>query len=498
MADNLDDIIMEAATRFEVPPSYINALIQQESGRKQFAESPRGAMGYMQVMPATYEGLRKQHGLGDDPFDTRNNILAGTAYLKEMATRFGSPQSAFAAYNMGPAGFERYQKGQQGMPAETSTYVSALTKKLGLGAEQDGAEVPVRPEPKQVPTEPVATVPPPGLLQPATPKPQQGLLADGPAEPALNKWEYITNGALKGLAPMMGAQPTRVSFGQVLAGLGNGMASGKAGYDAAVTARQDNLLKRALTQSEIVKNLRPDATKSNLTDDQKEFQLAQAEGYKGSFMDYMREIKEAGRPNTTVTVENAGLKKAAEKMAEMDVKRVETLRESAETLRGLLPDLATFEAANQEFSTGAFGNGLLGLQKMMGRLGVELPGTTEGEVMGAIQSRLAPAMRAPGSGASSDRDVQMFLSSLPALSNTPNGNRAIVAMFRTLAERREAEAEFAYNWMQENDSLKGMTPAMNKQFGDFLPKVSDAKSYETIRPGTLYLAEGKLRIKGGQ
>jgi hypothetical protein len=489
MADNLDDIIMEAAVKYQVPPSYINALIQQESGRKQYAESPRGAMGYMQVMPATYEDLRKQQGLGDDPFDPRNNIMAGTAYLKEMATRFGSPQSAFAAYNMGPAGFERYQKGQQGMPSETSKYVSALTAKLGLGAEQDGAEVAARPEPK--PVQEAAPVAPVGLLQPDAVKPRGGLLADQ-EEPPLNKWEYITNGAVKGLAPLMGAQPTRVSFGQVLAGLGNGMASGKAGYDAALSGRRDNELKRALMSSEIVKNLRPDPTKSNLTDDIKEWELAKSQGYEGTLQDWILSQKKAAATQVNL---DPGQKKLDEERAKFDVKRIETFQNSADTLRQALPDLDTFEKANQEFSTGTWGNGLLGLQKMMARLGVDLPGTDEGEVLNAIQSRLAPAMRVPGSGASSDTDVKLFIDSLPSISKTEGGNRAIIAMFRTLAERRQQEADFAYNWLTENENLKGMTNAMDKQLGPFLPRVSneaDLLRLSETRPGGLAIANGRL------
>src|SRR5262245_24550752 len=70
--------IREAATRYRVPEQWVRAVMRQESGGQEQATSPVGAMGLMQVMPATYEELRMRHRLGDDPYDPHNNILAGT------------------------------------------------------------------------------------------------------------------------------------------------------------------------------------------------------------------------------------------------------------------------------------------------------------------------------------------------------------------------------------------------------------------------------------
>jgi soluble lytic murein transglycosylase-like protein len=55
------------------------------------AISPRGAMGLMQIMPDTWTGLRVRYGLGADPYDPRDNILAGAAFLREMHDRYGAP-----------------------------------------------------------------------------------------------------------------------------------------------------------------------------------------------------------------------------------------------------------------------------------------------------------------------------------------------------------------------------------------------------------------------
>jgi soluble lytic murein transglycosylase-like protein len=63
--------------------------------------APAGAMGLIILMPETYAEIRQRHGLGADPDDPHDNILAGTAFLREMYDCFGYP-GVFAAYNAGP------------------------------------------------------------------------------------------------------------------------------------------------------------------------------------------------------------------------------------------------------------------------------------------------------------------------------------------------------------------------------------------------------------
>ena len=121
--------IREAAERFDVPEVWIREVMRVESGGRWGAISPAGAMGLMQVMPATYESLRVAYGLGDDPFHPRDNIHAGAAYLREMYDRFGRP-GMLAAYNAGPGAFERYLNGQRGLPDETRRYVAAIAPRI--------------------------------------------------------------------------------------------------------------------------------------------------------------------------------------------------------------------------------------------------------------------------------------------------------------------------------------------------------------------------------
>jgi hypothetical protein len=104
--------------------------MRAESAGDRHAVSHRGAIGLMQVMPATWAGLRAQHGLGADPFAPQDNILAGTAYLREMLDRFRSVPLMLAAYNAGPRRVEAHLATGQPLPVETRAYVAALAPLL--------------------------------------------------------------------------------------------------------------------------------------------------------------------------------------------------------------------------------------------------------------------------------------------------------------------------------------------------------------------------------
>ena len=93
--------VREAAQRFGLPERWIYAVIRIESAGRTRAVSPAGAMGLMQLMPATWARQRARFALGSDPFDPRDNVLAGASYLREMLDRYGS-EGFLAAYNAGP------------------------------------------------------------------------------------------------------------------------------------------------------------------------------------------------------------------------------------------------------------------------------------------------------------------------------------------------------------------------------------------------------------
>jgi hypothetical protein len=117
--------IREASRRFDVPERWIREVMRQESGGRATATSPVGAMGLMQVMPGTYRELQRRHDLGDDPYHPYDNIMAGTAYIRQMYDLYGSP-AFLAAYNAGPRRLEDYLYNNRGLPAETRNYVARV------------------------------------------------------------------------------------------------------------------------------------------------------------------------------------------------------------------------------------------------------------------------------------------------------------------------------------------------------------------------------------
>jgi soluble lytic murein transglycosylase-like protein len=127
--DRYTTFVTEASERFVVPARWIRAVMHVESAGKVRARSRKGAMGLMQIMPGTWADLRARYGLGADPYDSHDNILAGTAYIRELYDRYGAP-GFLAAYNAGPGRYERHLLTGRSLPDETQAYVATLTPML--------------------------------------------------------------------------------------------------------------------------------------------------------------------------------------------------------------------------------------------------------------------------------------------------------------------------------------------------------------------------------
>ena len=121
------EFIAAASEAHGVDPLLVKALIQVESGYRPKARSPKGAVGLMQIMPATAREYKVRN-----PFDPKANIEAGVKHLKALLDRFGSERTelALAAYNAGPGAVERFN----GIPPyrETRNYVSRILSLAGL------------------------------------------------------------------------------------------------------------------------------------------------------------------------------------------------------------------------------------------------------------------------------------------------------------------------------------------------------------------------------
>ncbi|AXE66463.1 transglycosylase [Hyphomonas sp. CACIAM 19H1] len=113
-----------------------------ESGGDARAVSRAGAMGLMQIMPGTWGQLRARYGLGADPFDVRDNVMAGAAYLREMHDRYGNPSAMLAAYNAGPGRYDDHLSRGRPLPAETVAYLARLGAVTSTGSAPQVAIAP--------------------------------------------------------------------------------------------------------------------------------------------------------------------------------------------------------------------------------------------------------------------------------------------------------------------------------------------------------------------
>jgi len=123
-----DDLINEAAARYHLDPAMIRAVMQTESAFNAMAVSPVGAMGLMQLMPE----VAAEQG-ADDPMDPRQNIMAGSRYLRQLLNACrGNLTLALASYNDGPGAVKKYGK----VPPfkETRNYVKKI---IGLLADTE-------------------------------------------------------------------------------------------------------------------------------------------------------------------------------------------------------------------------------------------------------------------------------------------------------------------------------------------------------------------------
>jgi hypothetical protein len=130
----LDAIILREATRHAVKPELVRAIIQVESAFNPRARSGKGAMGLMQLMPATAADLQVT-----DPYDPDQNIRGGVAYLRQLLDRYdGNEELALAAYNAGPEAVARY--GNQVPPfRETRNYLNRVRSSTAVTARRRSA-----------------------------------------------------------------------------------------------------------------------------------------------------------------------------------------------------------------------------------------------------------------------------------------------------------------------------------------------------------------------
>jgi hypothetical protein len=130
--------IDRTAAHVGVPAPWIANVMRVESNGRAVVDgrgirSVKGAIGLMQIMPATWKMLRAAQHLGSDPDNPNDNIMAGATYLRELYERFGYP-AVFAAYHAGPTRYQAFLSGRVGLPSATMAYA-----RLVLAGLEDGS-----------------------------------------------------------------------------------------------------------------------------------------------------------------------------------------------------------------------------------------------------------------------------------------------------------------------------------------------------------------------
>jgi soluble lytic murein transglycosylase-like protein len=131
-----DELIAEHAQLNSVRPDLVRAVMQVESAFNPTARSPKGALGLMQLMPATI----RQYNV-HNPFDPADNVRAGVAYLRDLLDRYeNNEELALAAYNAGPGAVDKY--GEAVPPyRETRNYVAQINRMAARPIQARGSAI---------------------------------------------------------------------------------------------------------------------------------------------------------------------------------------------------------------------------------------------------------------------------------------------------------------------------------------------------------------------
>ena len=244
--------------------------------------------------------------------------------------------------------------------------------------------------------------------------------------------------------------PVNVGGGVDVSGISNALSENRLMGFREESREQDQAFRQKsldLQEKRLAASLQPKAPAL-----QQNYNLARQQGFKGSLLDYQKELKRAGRSTTTVNVGESNKfnenfdKKLGESLANEFIE-TQKLGSKANVDLG---DLQTAEAAldDPNLYTGTGGNAIQGLKKTAQTLfGVKVEGVASGEVLQRVADKSALAMKDQLPGPMSDADRE-FLQSLPAnLITSPEGNRRIIKLGISQRlwqiERAEAARELA-------------------------------------------------------
>lgn len=173
------------------------------------------------------------------------------------------------------------------------------------------------------------------------------------------------------------------------------------------------------------------------TDDQREYQMAVEQGYKGSFMDYLQAVKKAGATN--INMPGGGDSAFFDGLDKADGEVFAGLLKEAPTVGRKSVQIDQLEGLLNNIDTG----GAAGFQQMLGEFGINSEGLDAIQAAQALINQIVPEQRQPGSGPMSDADLLLFKQSVPRIINQPGGNQVIIDTMRGINEYTRAQSAIA-------------------------------------------------------
>lgn len=185
------------------------------------------------------------------------------------------------------------------------------------------------------------------------------------------------------------------------------------------------------------------------TDDMREYAAAQQQGYKGTLLDFLKEKKAP-----LVQIDQRGETEFAKAVGKQQAKRFDDIVQAGHDAKSMIANIQSLREISSRITTGKTTELKAALGPYAEMFGAKIDGLDDIQAFQAIVSRLAPQMRPPGTGATSDFEMRKFLESLPSLGRTPGGNELISRTLDAISEHRIAAGEIASRAMSGEISVK--------------------------------------------
>jgi len=436
------NLAYQTAQKYGLDPDMFVRQIQAESAFNPAAVSSAGAIGLGQLMPATAKEL------GVDPTDPVQNLEGAARYMRQQLDRFGDPALALAAYNAGPS---RVAKAN-GIPkiTETQNYVAKI---LGGKGGASMADQPTQPQQSQ------------GLLS--------GILGGQGIGGALGLSDDFRDRLKMGI--LLGSDPQR--FAPVIAGI---QERGKerraeAKLEKGINKTIDYFQKKADAGDDLAatmvgalntKQIDPAsaistyisestrAVKDTRTAAEKEYDRAAAEGYQGSFMDFLK-VKEK---EFNIGINTEGADDFTKALMKGMATRYETYQSEADAAEKAMANLNLMGnlVGQDNFYSGPFGNQVTAVRRVATLFGADPEQVADAETFNKIAKDSALQVMGGSLGVGfSNADRDFVEAMVPNIENTKAGNLKIIEVQTKIQNRKIELARMAEQYAAENGTLKG-------------------------------------------